>query len=894
MHALCLALALIPLQESTTPFDAARVLSPSTKTNAAGERLRVQHVEIVEDLDGDGFPDAFGYRFWGDNHNYVTIYGLWNDGQGNLDTYTEAVVLSGTSSYGPGLEMALTRPFSDGTRTLVVQMDMGMHHLEVDATGTIVGEVFMPLSISTDMVLVDVDGDGIEELALAYDEEAKRGFKVLAGDATGGFDLSAPMILDGTPVQQVRALADVGDPTAPRVVAKESTNVLLIGEVGASATVLDTISLGASPLAHLAVGDIDGDGDEDVVAFFKTAYRVLRRTGPSTFVSEPLRIGGPATDLLDVDGDGLVDGLCCGGGGLGDPQGDAYTHDWGSNFRISLNDGTGAFAPAFQIPGLGAEHVAFATDVDLDGDVDLIGGRAIYYARGPITGPVTEPLDVTDIDEAGSFDFDGDGDRDAQVGLADAMVSNADGSFTSQTPWLQTSAGSTFTGPGFPGDFDGDGDVDLLSHVSVGGVLDGLHLFANNGGGGFTDTGPVGLGASLVDLAGNALDDPKESVAGDFDGDGDLDLAIHTLSIPHESTLFWNDGTGSFSAGPVFPGETVVACEDFDGDAWPDLLVCVDLNPDRLAVRLGIDGTTFAAPLLGSHAILDVFTDSFALADWDADGDLDVGLLARVGLLGNWIEAQRLLLNDGSGQLYVSGLDDHFWSGWETSGLSQRFARATDVNGDGFTDLMLWPCERMGSAVAILVRDGNGGFEDPVFQVFHGEGWEAELDLPFVLDDCDGDGDVDVMTDRLFQNTRFHGDAAGLRRQYGTGVAGTGGMIPTLGATGPFRVGSTQTFHMTGGVGAGSAVVTWGLAESNVLNKPLGGLVAYNWPWLHKNRVPYPMSGAPGEAGTGSFSLTLPISSAYAGVSLYYQLYVIDPGAPQYWSHSGGLQIDYR
>ena len=58
-----------------------------------------------------------------------------------------------------------------------------------------------------------------------------------------------------------------------------------------------------------------------------------------------MQIGGPATHLIDVDGDGDLDGLCCGGGS------GPYPNEGSSTFQVALNDGAGVFAPAFPIAG---------------------------------------------------------------------------------------------------------------------------------------------------------------------------------------------------------------------------------------------------------------------------------------------------------------------------------------------------------------------------------------------------------------------------------------------------------------------------------------------------------------------------------------------------------------
>jgi len=135
-------------------------------------------------------------------------------------------------------------------------------------------------------------------------------------------------------------------------------------------------------------GELTGDGMEDVILFSEDGQQqLLRRTGPASFDQEPLRAGGPATDLADVNGDGLLDGVCCGGGS----SYELYNKN-PSAFQISINDG-GVFRPAFRIQGLGSHHLAGATDLDEDGDLDLVAGRTILWNDGGLHQP--PPTDAT-------------------------------------------------------------------------------------------------------------------------------------------------------------------------------------------------------------------------------------------------------------------------------------------------------------------------------------------------------------------------------------------------------------------------------------------------------------------------------------------------------------------
>ncbi|HEU5181435.1 MAG TPA: FG-GAP-like repeat-containing protein [Candidatus Polarisedimenticolia bacterium] len=130
------------------------------------------------------------------------------------------------------------------------------------------------------------------------------------------------------------------------------------------------------------------------------------------------------------------------------------------------------------------------------------------------------------------------------------------------------------------GDYDGDSDPDLLLVNETGPLTAGeqeaassgarTQLFRNDGGGRFTD---------VTDRAGIAVPGLGMGAAwGDYDGDGDLDLAVTRYGT---NLLFRNQGDGTFRevagetglAGP--PGFwTGVSWSDYDRDGDLDLYIC--------------------------------------------------------------------------------------------------------------------------------------------------------------------------------------------------------------------------------------------------------------------------------------------------------------------------------
>ena len=128
------------------------------------------------------------------------------------------------------------------------------------------------------------------------------------------------------------------------------------------------------------------------------------------------------------------------------------------------------------------------------------------------------------------------------------------------------------------GDYDGDGDLDLaVGNSGVSGKGQANRLYRNDGG-----TLRPGAVWSSVD----GVENSTESVAwGDYDGDGDLDLAAG-VSYPYPNRLYRNDNgvltTGAAWSSTESDTTTNVAWGDYDGDGDLDMAVANNGQPNRL------------------------------------------------------------------------------------------------------------------------------------------------------------------------------------------------------------------------------------------------------------------------------------------------------------------------
>jgi hypothetical protein len=308
-----------------------------------------------------------------------------------------------------------TNPAGGPTAGVSIRLGDGTGQLAAPAANATVTTGDAPDNVT----LGDIDGDGDVDMLVSKGGNGPYPMLVFKNDGNAVFTPAANGTINSGGFNRSMTLGDIDGDGDLDLVTTNGDYLYVFGNNGSGTfTQLGSYSTGASfqpvynAVENVTLADVDNDGDLDALATVRNAgvVGVRLNNGAGTFSgSTNITVGTYARSLAvaDVDGDGDLDFVTANSNAT-------------APLSLRLNDGSGNFTAPATEPALPANSYGYSVklgDLDGDGDADLAVTASGTYAllnngAGTFARPATGGVIANDLSNLWLADFNNDGALD--------------------------------------------------------------------------------------------------------------------------------------------------------------------------------------------------------------------------------------------------------------------------------------------------------------------------------------------------------------------------------------------------------------------------------------------------------------------------------------------------
>ena len=627
--------------------------------------------------------------------------------------------------------------------------------------------------IPFDQAIGDLDGDSILDLVQYSADNMSSSIFVRYGNNLGSFTEATTIELDSEFIDDVSVADMNGDQIADLVVSQilgpinSKISIFFGDENRIFAESLDIIVPNTSRIEDLAVGDFDGDGDNDIAASDNissqapTHIQLLVNNGQNGFTiknTEDFDTRPKVMSVADLNGDGIDDLVSTGqwksdqavtniGVFLGDDNGNLIktseitinkpeeprlnkNHIWtghvignsaqdivlqhGNEIRMYPGIGDGSFEPVAILTVSPSEQVKFVADINGDGTDEIILDESILFLNDAHKYTAVPLSEVSPPSVIYAGDFDGDEQIDLLLGRGDTL------DITSLQVLPINKVYDPFEEIRYDDSQYRPRDV-LIDHINTDEKMDILSVSWGDWTTMLPGDGNGGFGEPTTATVGHT---PMSANLAHLDNDGKIDL-VTANSGANNISILSGDGNGGFadktnySVGN-FP--ITVSTGDLDGNAKDDI-VTANMMGNSISIILQNDNGTFVRQ--SPDINVGIMPTDIAIGYLDDDSYRDI-------VVTNGQDGTITILSGTNSGTFVKETPDI------TVGLFPMSVAIGDIDGDNTADIIT--ANTYSNTISVLLGDGLGGFVKQIPDIDVGVYPSAVS-----ISDLNGDGYMDIV-----------------------------------------------------------------------------------------------------------------------------------------------------